>query len=124
MNTVEIAQLIAESGGAGRFEGDDHGSPVSFFFVTSPPGKGAAKHRHPYVETFVIIEGEIEAIVGGVQELLHPGTIAMIPANTWHEFTNRSEHNALMVNIHPVPRMVQENWSDLVDIEAPSHAER
>jgi quercetin dioxygenase-like cupin family protein len=124
MNTVEIAQIIAESGGAGRFEGDDHGSPVSFFFVTSPPGEGAAKHRHPYVETFVIIEGEIEAIVGGELQTLPAGTIAMIPANTWHEFKNRSDRNALMVNIHPVSRMVQENWSDLVDVEAPSHAER
>jgi quercetin dioxygenase-like cupin family protein len=122
MNTVDIAQIIAESGGAGRFEGDDHGSPVSFFYVTSPPGEGAAKHRHPYVETFVIIRGEIEAIVGGVQQMLPPGTIAMIPANTWHEFKNRSEHNALMVNIHPVPRMVQQDWSDLVDVEAPIHA--
>ncbi|WP_166876523.1 cupin domain-containing protein [Salinibacterium sp. ZJ450] len=125
MNTVEIAQLIAQSGGAGRFEGEDHGSPVSFFFVTSPPGKGASKHRHPYIETFVVIEGEIEAIVGGEMHMLHGGTIAMIPANTWHEFKNRSTRNALMVNIHPVPRMVQEDWTPELDAsEVRLHANR
>lgn len=68
MNTVDIAQLIAQSGGPGKFEGDDHGSPVSFFFVTSPPGTGASKHRHPYVETFVVIEGEIHPLPRMMQE--------------------------------------------------------
>lgn len=112
MKTVQIAEVIAASGGAGRFEGKDHGSPVSFFYVTSVPGKGARKHRHPYVETFVIIDGEIDVTVDGETERMSSGTVAMIPAGSWHEFTNRSDHNALMVNIHPVDTMIQENWVD------------
>jgi quercetin dioxygenase-like cupin family protein len=112
MKTVQIAEVIAASGGAGRFEGKDHGSPVSFFYVTSAPGKGARKHRHPYVETFVIIDGEIDVTVDGETERMSSGTVAMIPAGAWHEFTNRSDHNALMVNIHPVDTMIQENWVD------------
>jgi mannose-6-phosphate isomerase-like protein (cupin superfamily) len=50
-------------------------------------------------------------IVGGVQRMVSSGHIAVIPANTWHEFKNRSDHPALMVNIHPVPQMIQEDWS-------------
>jgi quercetin dioxygenase-like cupin family protein len=112
MKTVGIAEVIAASRGAGRFEGKDHGSPVSIFYVTSEPGKGASKHRHPYVETFVIIDGDIEVTVDGTMQRLQGGTIAMIPANSWHEFTNVGERRALMVNIHPVDTMVQENWTD------------
>lgn len=112
MKTVEIAEVIAASRGAGRFEGKDYGSPVSFFYVTSEPGKGASKHRHPYSETFVIIDGDIEVTVDGTTERMHGGTIAIIPANAWHEFTNVGERRALMVNIHPVPEMIQENGAE------------
>lgn len=110
MNTIEIAKIIAASGGSGKFEGKDYGSPVSFFYVTSAPGKGASKHRHPYIETFVIIDGDIDATVDGETERMSGGTIAIIPAYAWHEFTNRSDHAALMVNIHPVDTMIQEDW--------------
>ncbi len=112
IRTVDIAEVIAASGGAGRFEGKDHGSPVSFFYVTSEPGRGARKHRHPYSETFVIIDGDIEVTVDGVTERMRGGTIAIIPANAWHEFTNMGDRRALMVNIHPTDTMVQENWAE------------
>lgn len=109
---VVIADVIAASRGAGRFEGKDHGSPVSFFYVTSEPGKGASKHRHPYAETFVIIDGDIEVTVDGTTERMHGGTIAIIPPNAWHEFTNMGDRRALMVNIHPTDEMIQENWAE------------
>jgi quercetin dioxygenase-like cupin family protein len=79
--------------------------------VTSPPGKGADKHRHPYEEIFVILDGDIEVIVDGQRRMISGGNIAIIPANAWHEFKNRSNHAALMVNIHPVPGMIQEDWN-------------
>jgi hypothetical protein len=43
-------------------------------------------------------------------QMVGGGNIAIIPANSWHEFKNRSDHAALMVNIHPVPTMIQEDW--------------
>ncbi|MEX1078255.1 MAG: cupin domain-containing protein [Homoserinimonas sp.] len=112
IRTIDIAEVIAASGGSGRFEGKNHGSPVSLFYVTSQPGKGASKHRHPYIETFVIVDGDIEVTVDGATELMHSGTIAIIPAGAWHEFTNRGDRRALMVNIHPVDEMIQENWAE------------
>jgi quercetin dioxygenase-like cupin family protein len=112
IRTIDIGEVIAASRGAGRFEGKDHGSPVSFFYVTSEPGKGASKHRHPYVETFVIIDGDIEVTVDGTTQRMPGGTVAIIPANSWHEFTNVGERRALMVNIHPVDEMIQENWAE------------
>lgn len=110
MNIIDIASLRLPGGNAARFEGGPYGANTSFFVVTSAPGRGADKHRHPYEEIFVILDGDIEVIVAGEMRMISSGNIALIPPNTWHEFKNRSDHPALMVNIHPVPRMIQE-WS-------------
>jgi quercetin dioxygenase-like cupin family protein len=110
MNIIDIASLRPTSGGSPRFEGGNYGVNVSFFVVNCPTGKGADKHCHPYEETFVILEGDIETIVDGKMQMIKAGNIVVIPANTWHEFKNRSSQNALMVNIHPVPKMIQEDW--------------
>ena len=80
--------------------------------MPTPPGTGADKHRHPYEEIFVILDGDIEVIVAGEKCTVSPGHIVIIPPNTWHEFKNRADHPAQMVNIHPVPKMVQEDWVD------------
>lgn len=111
MNIVEIEALRPPNGGAALFQGVHYGATTSFFVVTSAPGHGADKHRHPYEEVFVILDGTIEAIVDGEMRMIESGNIVIIPANTWHEFKNRSDHAALMVNIHPVPQMIQEDWS-------------
>jgi quercetin dioxygenase-like cupin family protein len=111
MNIIDIASLKPASGGSPRFEGSHYGASVSFFVVTSSPGKGADKHRHPYEEVFVILEGNTEVIIGGKQQSVAGGNIVVIPPNTWHEFKNRSSHNLLMVNVHPVPKMIQEDWT-------------
>jgi mannose-6-phosphate isomerase-like protein (cupin superfamily) len=110
MDIIRIAALASTPGGTARFEGADHGSSVSFFVVRSATGQGATKHRHPYDETFVILEAEIEVVVDDVLWMLQPGSITVIPAGSWHAFTNRSPHRALMVNIHASPRIIQEDW--------------
>ncbi len=111
MNIIDIASLKPASGGSPRFEGSHYGANVSFFVVMSATGKGADKHRHPYEEVFVILEGDIEVIIHGELRRIQAGNIVVIPANAWHEFKNRSSQPALMVNIHPVPKMLQEDWT-------------
>jgi quercetin dioxygenase-like cupin family protein len=110
MNIIDITSLGPISSGASRFEGGNYGSSISCFVVKSATGEGADKHRHPYEETFVLLEGDIEAIVDGKMQMIQAGNIVVVPANTWHEFKNRSEHPALMVNIHPVPKILLEYW--------------
>lgn len=112
MQTIGIDDLRPPGGGSPRFEGIGYESPVSCFIVQSAPGNGADKHRHPYAETFIILEGVIEAIVDGTLHRVDSGHILVIPAHTWHEFKNRGDRPLLMVNIHPVPQMIQEDWAD------------
>lgn len=110
MQLIDINSLRPVSGGSPRFEGVNHDATVSFFVVDSPPGKGAVKHRHPYEEIFILLDGVIEAVIDGETYMVESGNIIVIPPNTWHEFKNRSDHPLLMVNIHPAPSMIQENW--------------
>ncbi len=117
MNALDISDFQIAPSGTAKFEGLRYDSPVSFFVVKSVPGTGADKHRHPYVETFVILEGDLEMIVDGALTMVGPGHIVVVPAMAWHEFKVRSDHPALTVNIHPVPQMVQEDWADLPESE-------
>jgi quercetin dioxygenase-like cupin family protein len=110
MKTIDINSITPSGGEAATFQGGKHGASVSFFIVHFSPGKGPKKHRHPYEETFIILEGEIEAIVDGETMTLRENNIVVIPAGAWHEFKNRSEKRAFMVNIHPVPEMITE-WA-------------
>jgi len=110
VNLVDVDSLARSKGGTARFVGDDHGATASFFVVRSAPGEGADKHRHPYEEIFVNLGGSIEVTVDGETCLVERGTIVVVPAGAWHEFKNRSEDSALMVNIHPAASMEQEDW--------------
>ncbi len=110
MKLVDIDGLARTRGGTARFVGDDHGASASFFVVRSAPGEGADKHRHPYEEIFINLGGRIEVAVEDETHLVEKGTIVVVPAGTWHGFKNRSDEAALMVNIHPAAKMVQEDW--------------
>ena len=112
MSRIDFETIAMSLGGTVRFEGAEYDSPVSFFIGRNLPGEGASKHRHPYAETFVILEGEIEFIIDGELSLVGPGSITVAPAMAWHEFKNRSDRRCLTVNIHPVPEIIQENWVD------------
>lgn len=92
------------------FQGIEHGANVSFFIVRFSPGQGPKKHRHPYEEIFIILEGEIEATIDGETQMIGEGRIAIIPVNTWHEFKLCYDKPARLVNIHPVPQMITE-WA-------------
>ena len=110
MKIVDIKTMKSPNGDAATFQGFEHGANVSFFVVEFSLGKGPKKHRHPYEETFIILDGEIEVIVDGEIQRLGSDIIAIIPAHTWHEFKNRSERATRLVNIHPVPKMITE-WA-------------
>lgn len=110
MKIIDMNSLRSPDRQAATLHGFEHGANVSFFIVQFGPGKGPNKHRHPYEETFIIFDGEIEAIVDGKTQRIGSHTVAIIPANTWHEFKNCSDRQLHRVNIHPVPKMITE-WA-------------
>ena len=110
MKIIDINSLMPSGQEVATFQGIKHGANVSFFIVRFSPGKGPKKHRHPYEETFIILDGEIEAILDGETKTLSENNIVIIPAGTWHEFKNRTDSQVFMINLHQVPEMVTE-WA-------------
>ena len=56
-----------------------------------PPGGGPPPHRHDFEESFIILEGEIEATFRGAKSVVRAGETINIPANAPHQFQNKSE---------------------------------
>jgi quercetin dioxygenase-like cupin family protein len=113
MKIVNLENLKPAPERASKFQGADFGADTSFFVVTPPPGRGVNKHRHPYQETLIILDGDIEMLVGEETQRIKGGSAVVVPAKAWHAFVNKSEHNALMVTIHASPQIIQEDWREL-----------
>jgi len=91
-----------------RFEGRNHGSPISFFVTDHPPGAGVGLHRHPYEETFLVQEGRGAFTIDGEMIEVSAGEVIVVPASAAHGFLSSGEDNLRLVSIHPLDRVVQE----------------
>ena len=56
-----------------------------------PPGGGPAPHRHDFEESFIVLEGQVEATFRGEKTVVQAGQTLHIPANAPHEFHNTSD---------------------------------
>ena len=64
-----------------------------------PPGGGPPPHRHDFEETFIVLEGEMEATFRGKKSTVHAGETVNIPANAPHRFHNASDRPVRMLCI-------------------------
>jgi quercetin dioxygenase-like cupin family protein len=55
-----------------------------------PPGGGPPPHRHDFEETFLLLEGELDATFRGSKSRVLAGDTIHIPANAPHQFHNGS----------------------------------
>ena len=56
-----------------------------------PPGGGPPPHRHDFEESFILLEGQMEATFRGEKSTIKAGETVHIPANAPHRFHNVSE---------------------------------
>ena len=64
-----------------------------------PPGGGPPPHRHDFEETFILLEGEMEATFRGNKSIVRAGDTLNIPANSPHQFHNTSASPVRMLCI-------------------------
>src|SRR5713101_3479554 len=73
--------------------------------MSIPPGGGPPPHRHDFEETFILLEGQMEATFRGTKSTLRAGETLNIPANAPHQFHNASsEPYACSVFVLPLGR--------------------
>jgi mannose-6-phosphate isomerase-like protein (cupin superfamily) len=95
-------------GGTFTFEGESHGSGVSFFLVNNEPGQGPDLHRHPYSETWIVRSGRARISADGEEIEAGPGDIAVVGPQTPHKFKNMGPGRLDIICIHASPRLIQE----------------
>ena len=64
-----------------------------------PQGGGPPPHRHDFEETFILLEGEMEATFRGKKSIVRAGDTLNIPANAPHQFHNVSTKPVRMLCI-------------------------
>jgi len=109
---IRAGELRRSRGGTITFEGEPHGSGVSFFLVDSLPGAGPGLHRHPYAETWIIQSGTALFTADGEEVEAGAGDIVVVGAETPHKFVNAGPGKLDTVCIHASPVMIQENLEE------------
>jgi quercetin dioxygenase-like cupin family protein len=64
-----------------------------------PPGGGPGPHRHDFEETFILLEGEVEATFRGKKSIVKAGDTINILSNAPHQFHNSSSSAARLLCI-------------------------
>jgi quercetin dioxygenase-like cupin family protein len=90
---------------SGSFEGEDHGSQVSFFVVDAEPGNGPRLHKHPYSETFVVQAGRGSFRRGEATIETAAGDVVVVAPDTPHAFRSLGPERLRLVAIHAAPKM-------------------
>ncbi len=90
-------------------EGAEHGATISLILDRSNPGQGPRLHRHPYDETWLVVEGTITFRAGNETSTAGPGNVVIVPANTPHKFTNDGPGRSQLVCIHANPAVIGES---------------
>jgi mannose-6-phosphate isomerase-like protein (cupin superfamily) len=108
-SVIRAGELRPSRGGTIRFEGEGHGSGVSFFLVDNEPGAGPGLHRHPYSETWIVRSGQGRFTAAGEEIEAGPGDIVVVEPEVPHKFENVGAERLDLVCIHASPRMIQED---------------
>jgi quercetin dioxygenase-like cupin family protein len=80
-------------------KGEDTNGRFCVIDMHIPPGGGPPPHRHDFEETFILIEGEIEATFRGQKLTARAGDTLNIPASAPHQFHNSSRSHVRMLCI-------------------------
>ncbi|QNI34205.1 cupin domain-containing protein [Alloacidobacterium dinghuense] len=63
-------------------------------------GSTIHEHFHPEEEVYEVIEGELELTIDGKAEIVRPGIVAIVPANTRHSVKALTDGRLIVVD-HP-----------------------
>jgi quercetin dioxygenase-like cupin family protein len=113
MATVISRDDLREGDGSASFQGSAHDAGnVSFIWIEAYPGEGPRLHRHPYPETFIVLEGSATFTVGDEQIVAKAGDIVVGPANVPHRFVCNGPGILRQIDIHAAASFTTEWLED------------
>jgi len=100
----------------------DLGAQLSTMFMVQYEPRGlAGAHDHPLEETYLILEGEVEAVFDGANYRLGPGDVAFAGVGAVHQFSNPNDYPVRWLETQspaPPPRhsyRFSRDWTYLAD---------
>ncbi|MDL5350858.1 cupin domain-containing protein [Microbacterium sp. zg-YB36] len=120
LKPIPAEVLRIGSGRTRRFVGREHGASLSYFFVDNDPGQGPELHRHPYTETWIVLEGEADVTIGDRVMRATAGDTVTAQLWTWHRFVNCGTSRLRIVCMHASPVIIQEWWDSRGTLDIPS----
>ena len=109
MEIVRTGQWLPGDRNVMEVEGKPHGAKVTVLLEHMQPGTGPRLHRHPYGETWVVVEGRIGFSDGQQMREAGPGDVVYVGPEEPHKFTVLSEQRIKMVCIHQSEEFIT-NW--------------
>ena len=79
--------------------GTDTADRFTLIDMHVPPGGGPPPHRHNFEETFILLDGELQATFRAEKRIVRAGETVHIPANAPHQFHNASSKPVRMLCI-------------------------
>lgn len=108
---------VTRDGGAVRYlEGARYGLATSVYQSEIVPGSGPRTHSHPYIEYFVLDEGQGRYVVGDEEFDAQPGDVVIVPPGARHSFTNVGTGMLRLTAIHEAPAHQMTRHPDAGDV--------
>ena len=89
----------------GLVDGERGALSLSVADLVLTPESRVATHVHPTEEAMVILEGQLEAVLGDQVVTVTSGQTVLAPAGVKHGFVNRSEAPARLMAIFPTSKV-------------------
>lgn len=82
-----------------------HSENMTFGYYDVRAGASIHEHAHENEEVWHVLEGELEVTIGGETQIAGPGGVAVVPPNTLHRVTARTDGRSIVVD-YPLRRSV------------------
>ena len=75
-----------------------HSANMTFAHYEFACGASIHEHHHPEEEVYEVVEGELELTIDGVAQVVRPGMVGIVPANTRHSVKALTNGRAIIVD--------------------------
>jgi quercetin dioxygenase-like cupin family protein len=79
----------------------DTGGAFEVFEMTGPRDSGPPQHAHPWTESYSVIEGTVDVLVGDKTFAGSPGCFFQIPGGTFHSYRITSDIARVIIVTSP-----------------------
>jgi quercetin dioxygenase-like cupin family protein len=98
VDTNELRIIERLPGWKGRYF---HSASMTFAHYEFAAGSWIHEHFHPEEEVYEVIEGDLELTIDGRSQIVKPGVVGIVPANSRHSVKALTNGRLIVVD-HPV----------------------